>query len=272
MRLPNLLSIISFQLLFHISTLGYSQDSKTERLILQYKLTQSSSDKEIGELHLQIIDKYLNEGDYNNAVSLNAKTKETIDNKDEKYFLSGKAEFLVDNYKESLSFLNKVSNQNLDKYYNNELQLYKTLNYNHLLNIDSASINLINYYKEQGKDTSGILSEIKMLTPPKLYSLKKAHRKSALLPGYGLYYVRERKHAFGSAFLNFAFLGYTAYSIYSKYYITATLTGISQFLRFYGGGKKASVKIGNRKNTEALILYLLKTDDYFEKKYLDATN
>jgi hypothetical protein len=239
-----------------------------ERLALQYQLFNSSSEKERENLNFLIADKFLNEGDYESAANINAKILESADNIDMKYFLSGKSEFLVDNYEGSQSFLNLINEKKLNNNYLKELQLYKLLNFNHLLLIDSTSNQLVKLFINAGKDTMGLKREIIELAPPKFLNLKKARRKSSIFPGAGLWYVGEKKRAVTSSLINIAALGYAAYSIYTKYYITAVLTGGAQFMRFYKGGKKASIKIGATKNRIKYIDYVIKLDNYCEQKLI----
>jgi hypothetical protein len=239
-----------------------------ERLELQYKLTLTSSIPEKEELTLDIANKFLNQGDYQNGIAFIEKINPNSNNVDFKKFLSGKAEFLIDNYKRSLIYLNSIDEKRLNKEYYWELQVYKVLNYNHLLQIDSSYNELSQLILQNNQDTSGLYLELNAIIPPKYLDLRKANRRSRLFPGAGLSYVGERKKAVTSAFLQFAFIGYAAYSIYTKYYFTAALTGGAQFLRFYNGSKRASIKIASKKNREAYINYVLKIDACCQKKIL----
>ena len=140
------------------------------------------------------------------------------------------------------------------------------LNYNHLLHIDSTFNCLIQLLLSAKLDTSGIFNEAYKLKPKAFLDLKKAKRRASLFPGAGLYYVGEKRRAVSSALMCFAFLGYAAYSIYTKYYFTAALTGGGEFMRFYKGGKRASIKIGNRKNRIKYLEYVILIDEYISKK------
>ena len=267
LNLQSLLSIIRLTLLLLVNvTVSYSQDQKMERLELQYQLMFSTSEKEKESLNLAVANKFIDHGDYESAIKFNDKVKVNAENKDFKRFLYGKAEFLIDNYKGSLSFLDSVNEQKIDKKYYWEMQLYKTLNFNHLLKIDSTYKTLSLLLLKNNVDTLDLAKELNSIPKPKFLDLKKARRKSSLFPGSGLYYVGEKKRAVTSAMISLAFLGYTAYSIYTQYYFTAALTGGAQFLRFYNGGKRASLKIGTKKNREAYIKYVLNLDDVCGKK------
>ncbi len=269
LKLLNLLGFINLKIfLFVVCAPVYAQDAKMDRLVLQYKLMLSSSEIERSGLQLSIADKYINEGDYTKAFNINEKVKENASNKNLKHLISAKAEFLIDNYNESLSFLNKINRDSLTKENLRELNLYKLLNYSHLMYLDSIYLDMTQLYSKMSIDTTGIWGEIKSLAPAKFLDLKKAKRRSSIFPGAGLAYVGEKRHAFGSAFLCLAFLGYTAYSVYTRYYITGALTGLSQFQRFYNGGKRAAIKIGNKKNRIEYINYVVKMNGYIEKKLL----
>ncbi len=254
MKLQSLLNTIKLFFLFlSISLYNYGQHNSMERLTLQYKLMQSNVDSTKFELIPLIANCYINEGNYDDAINLIRKIDSSEKHKNIKYFLMGKAEFIKDNNKNSLNYFNKIDEYKLPINFYKEMQLFTLLNYNHLLYVDSTYLKLANLYNLAGKDTTGLYNEIKLFSPPNLYNLKKASKKSAIFPGSGLWYVHEKKHAFASSIINFAFLGYTAYSIYTKYYISSVLTGFSQFLRFYNGGKRASVKIGDKKNKQAYL-------------------
>lgn len=98
---------------------------------------------------------------------------------------------------------------------------------------------LSNYYTLQGRE---LLSDTNYtcIEKPKLKSLKKTVLLSRL-PGGGFFYVNENRKAATSIILITAGVAYTAVSVYTGYYFTAVLTGFSNSLKFYQGGKKASV-------------------------------
>ena len=256
-------------MLMAFAVFGYAQNPRMERLVLQYRAMQSVSEKEKSALLLDVTNKFIDEGNYQSAVTVNEKIKEGADNKDLKKLLSGKAEFLNDNYEVSLAFLNAVNEKNLDKRNYYELGFYKLLNFNHLLQRDSAYKQLTQMLLSAQMDTVGVFSEMSSFKEPVFLNLKKARRRSALFPGAGLYYVHERKRAFTSALICFAAIGYAAISAGTGYYLTAVLTGGGEFLRFYKGGKRASVKIASQKNRAQYINHVLLINEYSEKKLVD---
>jgi hypothetical protein len=233
---------------------------------MQYRITQNIPRQEKADLALKVANIYLNEGKYAEGVYLEKQVAENEKNKEVKLFLKGKAEFLADNYEGSLSFFDLINERIIPQEYYWELKLYKLLDHNHLLQNDSVSRQMIILFRESGRDTAGLLSELKTLHPPKMLSLKKAGRRSLIFPGAGLFYVGEKKRGVTSSFLSLAFLGYAAYSVYTKYYITAGLTGVSQFLRFYEGGRRSAVKSATAKNRTAYLEYVIKADTFVEKK------
>lgn len=272
MKSQSLLIIIRVILLLIISSKTLlAQDKRMERLWLQYRCRLPISTDEKQQHQLKIIDEYINEGNYQSAINALAKIKKDSGYIMEKNFLEGKAEYLVGNYKESLSLLNTVKPAILNSDYCLELRLLRLLNYNHLQYSDSLIIGLTNLYILNGKDTAGLSNEIKALIPPPFLSVRKAGKRSLLFPGWGLWYAGEKKHAVASAAVNFIFLAYTGYSIYTKYYITAALTGGAQFLRFYNGGKRASVKTVVRKNKTVYLDYLIKINVLTKNKLLVLT-
>jgi hypothetical protein len=244
-----------------------SQVSRLPRLQLQYLYMQSEDAVQKDSLRLAMANEYLNSGNYESAMNLVELKPGDSSNYNYRNFVQGKSEFLADRYDSSLLFLGRIQPDRLPEATRPEITLLKALCYNHLLKIDSTYVLLAGYMLQKHKDTTGLYNDLKKNAPLKTYDLKKA-RKRSFIPGAGLYYVDEKKHAFYSAFLNLAFLGYTAYSIYTKYYITAALTGAGQFMRFYNGGTRSAVKTGYKKNREAFIRYVLYLDRYSEKKIL----
>ena len=83
LKLQNLLSIINFCILFlSFMNIAYSQNTKMERLELQYKLLHTSSNIEKDVLTLDVANKFLSQGDYQNGITFNEKVKPNLDNKD----------------------------------------------------------------------------------------------------------------------------------------------------------------------------------------------
>jgi hypothetical protein len=247
----------------------HGQNARMERLNMQYLYSQSSNAKEKDELKLMIADKYNNEGDHKSALDLLEKiNKDSVDQNS--YILClAKSNFLANENEASIAYLQSMNKDKMSPAQLQEWDLFMIINYNHLLQFDQASAHLTQTLIKNGKDTNGIASFYKSKTNYKTYSLKKASRRSRIFPGAGLFYVNEPKKAVTSILLNVGFLGYTAYSIYTKYYVTAALTGVAQFLRFYNGGRKASVNFASKKNNFNNLNSLVVLDEFCEKKLLD---
>lgn len=266
--LRNIISIISLVILNN----AFAQDKKMERLALQFQSWQSVNAFKKDSLNLLAANAFLNEGNYQTALNINEKVKESNFNKDMKLFISGKAEFLIDNYEGSMTFFDTLNRSQLNKEFSLETHLLRTLNQIHLLERKKATEEFAKMILTSNKDTSEALSQFRQIPMPKQFDLRKARRKASWLPGAGLYYVGEKRRAFGSFFANALFLGYTGYSIYTQHYITSVLTGVAQFMRFYNGGKRASTKIGYKKNREKYLEYVMTADQMVEKKYFDLKN
>jgi hypothetical protein len=267
----NLSGIISGAIVLLLCTGGYSQDLRMDRLALQYQLFRAENADENFRLKLEVANQFLAEGNYEKALGLIDQVKEDNHYKDEKNLIKAKAEFLNDNYEGSLSFLRIIDPMQLTKSLFWDFELYRVLNYNHLLQKDSAYLVLLPHFLKAKLDTVTVYEQIIKRPLPNFHQLKKARNLSAIFPGAGLLYVGEKKKAFTSTFLSLTFLAYAAYSVYTQYYITAVLTGGSQFLRFYHGGKRSSVKIADKKNRERYLDYVIELDTYCEKKIFEIS-
>jgi hypothetical protein len=83
---------------------------------------------------------------------------------------------------------------------------------------------------------------------PKLINPEKAKTLSMFLPGTGQWYAGFFGEGALSMSLQLAGLGFTAFSVYSGYYVTAFVIGYSFFQRFYSGGIKRAEFLANKKN------------------------
>jgi hypothetical protein len=245
----------------------YCQDQMT-RLSLEYRYFSSRDETEKNFLSLAIANEYLNSGDYDEARRLLENVRQDSTGSAFRNFLTAKTFFAAENHREAVSYFNRIDTSTLPKQFVPEYVLLKTVCYNHLFLKDSTLMVISGYYLANGKDTAGMAAEINSFHEPRLFNLRKARRRSSIIPGTGLMYIGERQKGATSLLLNIAFAGYTAYSIYTRYYFTAVLTGAAQLMRFYGGGKKAAVRIGHSKNQSALSKYFLSIDSYCGKKIL----
>jgi hypothetical protein len=241
-----------------------AQDPRLERLAMQYRLMNEPSAETQTALRLSVANALLDEGraEKARAMTLHAGSGHAH----HAMFINGKAFFLEDNYEESLALLRQVDEERLPAELRKELSFYMTLNHHHLLQPDSAKGLLTGYLLTKGLDTSGVEAFYSQSRFPASYSIKKANNRS-LIPGGGLFYVDEPRKALTSILLQSGFAGYAAYSVYTRHYVTALLTGASQFMRFYGGGRRASRKIAYTKNRQRYIVYVLQLNRFAEKKF-----
>jgi hypothetical protein len=261
MSYRNCLSIISVIALLAQPGHCHAQDNRLERIGLQYRLFTASPGTPTAALVAQVSNAFLNEGDTYRAL----RVAKQLDSGDGVYFfLKGKALFIDDAYSESLSELSKVDPSTLSDDFRKELRFFRVLDHIHLLHPDSAAAEMTTFQLKTGGDTTGIKRVFQSTPPPRHYDLKKASRHS-WIPGGGLFYVNEPRMAWGSILLQGIFAGYTGYSVYTKHYVTAALTGVSQFMRFYGGGRRSAVNAASRKNRKNYLQYVLTLDHFAEK-------
>ena len=249
-----------------IATSGFTlngQDARLDRLHLQYRYMNEKDPQKKDLLAFEVADAFLSENDTWPALELAATIDSTLPA--HAALIRGKAHFMEDDFRASRDIMGRIDTAGQTPKFNAEVAFYRILNLHHLLLPDSACALLTGFISAAGGDTTGIRSFYSQMTPPKQYSLKKAVNRS-FIPGGGLFYVEEPGKAVSSILLQAGFAGYAVYSTYSRHYITAALTGVSQFMRFYGGGRRAARNIGLRKNRQRYIAYVLKADRYSEIK------
>ena len=243
-----------------------AQDKRIDRIGLQYQFTQCFDSAMKNLLIIKITDAYFQDSMYQEAN--NWLEKINTDSKIQNiYYLSlAKTQFMLDENERSLRSLSIIDSEFLGIVHQKDYQLLTILNYNHLLKYDLAANYLCEVLLKKEKDISGISTFYRINTRAEIYDIEKVRKKSKILPFLGLIYVDEPKKAAINAFLNLTFLGYGIYSYYNQYYVTGTLTGASQFMRFYSGGKKASIKIAERKNNIQTLEIITKLDDFCYNK------
>jgi hypothetical protein len=243
-----------------------AQDKRIDRIGLQYQFTQCFDSAMKNSLIIKITDAYFQDSMYQEANNWleRINTDSKIQNI---YYLSlAKTQFMLDENERSLRSLSIIDSEFLGIVHQKDYQLLTILNYNHLLKYDLAANYLSEVLLKKEKDTSGISTFYRINTRAEIYDIEKVRKKSKILPFLGLIYVDEPKKAVINAFLNLTFLGYGIYSYYNQYYVTGTLTGASQFMRFYSGGKRASIKIAERKNNIQNLEIITKLDDFCYNK------
>ncbi len=240
-----------------------------DRLELQYLEMVSGSKEEKQQMGIRIADMFIAEGDHIQAETYLSKiSKDSLKTFDYWYTLA-KFQFMQNNFTESMNIMNTIQTSTLTQEQIRSYNELYTYNLNHSQKFNESKELLIKHLLAKGKDTSGITDFYHKIMSSKMYNLKKASRRSRLFPGLGLLYVNEPKRAGTSILVNGAFAGYTAYSIYTKYYFTAVLTGMAQFMRFYNGGRKAALNFASKKNTRTHLNNLILIDEYCHQKYLD---
>lgn len=246
-----------------------AQNNRLLRLEDQYRYFYADSLTVNNELKLNIAYAFVQEGNSSKAEEYLNLCKNDSTCHYKYWYTYSQLHFIQDKFDESLIALYNIKESELTLQQLKDLRLLQIVNLNHLERYEEARQTLQDYLLQNKKDTSGLYDIYHKVSSSSYFDLKKAARKSRWLPGSGLVYVKERGKAGTSILLNTLFIGYTAYSIYTGYYVTAALTGIPQFLRFYNGGRKAAVNIGRKKNNTIYLNNLVLLDNFCIKKILE---
>lgn len=270
MKKPSLYLFINLWIcVFFCSLTLKSQNNRLLRLEDQYRYFYSDSLSVNNELKLNIAYAFVQEGNSSKAEEYLNLCKKDSGSNYKYWYTYSQLYFIQDKFDESLTALYNIKESELSFQQLMDIRLLQIINLNHLERYEEARQTLQNYLLQHKRDTSGIYDIYHKVSSRNYFDLKKAARKSRWLPGSGLVYVRERGKAGTSILLNTLFIGYTAYSIYTGYYVTAALTGIPQFLRFYNGGRKAAVNIGRKKNNTIYLNNLVLLNNFCIKKILE---
>lgn len=132
----------------------FAQMDRSLRLSLQYQSWQNLDINKKDSFNLLAANAFLNEGNYQSAISINDKIKEAALNKNMKLFISGKAEFLHDNYEGSLSFFDALDHSTISKELVIESQLIRTMDQIHLLEQKKAADEYLAMILKGGGDTA----------------------------------------------------------------------------------------------------------------------
>ncbi len=87
---------------------------------------------------------------------------------------------------------------------------------------------------------------------PRFYSPGKAGNLSRFIPGSGQIYCGSIPEGVLNFLINISLLGYSAWEIYSKYYITGNFIGLGFFNKFYMGGINRAYNLAIEKNEEGI--------------------
>jgi tetratricopeptide (TPR) repeat protein len=79
---------------------------------------------------------------------------------------------------------------------------------------------------------------------------ERAYNISLFLPGIGQWYAGYFGKGFLSGFIQTGLVGFSAYSLYTGYFFSGTLTGVAMFYTFYLGGARYARELAIQKNTE----------------------
>ena len=180
--------------------------------------------------------------------------------------LRSKAFIFKKNFNATLKELYTSESNYKTKKIDSELEFYKIICYTHLQLYDSSKLILKRALLKINADTFGIESFYIKNKPSKIYNLHKIMYKAYLFPGVGFFCVDEPLKAFINIALTSSFATYTLFSINKKYYATAILAGISNFLRFYTGGIRGALRIAEKKNIKNYLKACLALDDYAKNK------
>lgn len=149
-----------------------------------------------------------------------------------------------------------------DSIYSPRLALLSALVMNHLERFSDSKKHFMETLLHHHIDTVGIGNAYEKAASAKYKSVKKTKRLARFLPGTGFFYLHKPSEGVVSVAANVVFLGYTAYSIYTGYYITAAFTGLRNFMRFHSGGIKASALLAGQYNENKKQKVMSAIDEY----------
>lgn len=145
-----------------------------------------------------------------------------------------------------------------------DILIIKTLSNNHLFKFEDAEISLRQITEQQAHESNtlnNILADIyERGKTPRYRNPERAHDFSIVIPGSGHLYAG----AFGEGAINFLLnasaLSFGVWQVYTGYYFTGYVVGVTFLERFHTGGKKRSsvlAEIKNIENTNKLNMKIL---------------
>ncbi len=162
---------------------------------------------------------------------------------------------MLNQYKESNSFLKKYSN-NLSKSKLDTLKILKFYNYFALMKIDSAKIILQNISdKKLEKIVNRNMRVLNEYEQKKFKNPKSAKLLNILFPGLGYLYIGLPETALATFLVESLFL-YSTIMTYQNNYSIGTLFGALFFSGFYFGSAYGAEEFAIRKKKEILLNYL----------------
>lgn len=144
----------------------------------------------------------------------------------------------------------------------------KTLSHNHLFQHEQARQTLLDLsqHAENGTLYQQIAKDLYENDQPKRFKdPEKAHNLSMIIPGTGHLY----SGAFGEGAINFLLnasaLSFGAWHVYTGYYFTGYVVGVTTLERFHTGGKMRAKNLAIWKNTENANQLNLQIISYLSK-------
>lgn len=175
--------------------------------------------------------------------------------------------FLTDSCFASQKNIHNLLEEFPDSVHSKRTALLSVLTLNHLENYSESQNKLTEYLLYHHGDTSGSYTNYRQAITTPYKSVRKAKNLARFLPGAGFMYLHKSGQGFTSLALNAAFIGYTAYSISSGFYIvTAVLTGVNNFMRFHSGGVRASISQAKQFNAQERKMCLQSLDNFCVQK------
>lgn len=135
-----------------------------------------------------------------------------------------------------------------------DILIIKTLSNNHLFKFEDAETSLRQITELQVDESNGINSILKEIydrgKTPRYRNPERAHDFSIVIPGSGHLYAG----AFGEGAVNFLLnasaLSFGVWQVYTGYYFTGYVVGVTFLERFHSGGKKRASVLAELKNIE----------------------
>src|ERR1035437_8435321 len=187
----------------------------------------------------------------------------------ESYYQRAFCLFMTDSFTTADSTIKKLISMFPDSIYSSRFALLSVLILNHLEKISDSKKLFTETSLHNHIDTTGVGNAYAKVASVTYKSVKKTICLARYLPGAGFFYINKPDEGFVSASLNLALLGYTTYSIYTGYYITAILTGLRDFMLFHGGGVRASATKAKQYNEDVKEKTMKELDGFCLKKLVE---
>lgn len=178
--------------------------------------------------------------------------------------------YLNKNYQQCIEGIVMVQTALMNHPILTDLLILKILSHNHLFQHEQARQTLIELSKHSGNGTlyQQIAHDLYESDKPKKYkNPEKAHNLSMIIPGTGHLYSGAIGEGAISFILNASALSFGAWHVYSGYYFTGYVVGVTTLERFHTGGKKRAENLAIWKNTENANQLNLQIISYLNKEH-----